>query len=145
MTGELLERQLMAWSSITRLKPMNTKGRKILCICIYVFNSQIITKGWVNMKLISKETEVEGFQFKSRDTKPPKWFLDAVKENRAQVTINSTEQSIQIYNKGHTQVEKAFVNDWVIYRKWSDEPGDYKMYKLEDRAVQMDYILHENT
>ncbi len=63
------------------------------------------------MKLKTKPHEIDAFQFKHKDTKPPKWFLEANRVGEVSVTIKPDNMYITIYQRDG--VQKASVTDWV--------------------------------
>ena len=79
-------------------------------------------------KYKSKPHEIEAFQFVSKDTKPPEWFLKEVREGRASVTINNKGEYITIYSED--QFEKAYLKDWVC------RAGHGKVYVLDNINFQ---------
>ena len=87
----------------------------------------------------SKPHEIEAFQFVGKGTIAPDWILEAEKVDRAQLTMNNKDQYISLYSKKGDQHEKAFLNWWICYKKLSDEPGDYKLYALSDKAFRASY------
>jgi len=63
------------------------------------------------MKFRSKPHEIDAFQFESKQTKPPQWFLDLVPKNTVAVVINASEEYISVH-QGVTY-QKARVGDWI--------------------------------
>jgi len=63
------------------------------------------------MKFKSKPHEIYAFQFESRKTKPPRWFLDLIPKNTAAVVINGREEYISVHQG--VSYQKARVGDWI--------------------------------
>jgi hypothetical protein len=67
------------------------------------------------MRYRSKPHTIEAFQFTLENLKQttiPKWFDDALKDNRAQITINSKDQYICLYSPDGG-VRKAYIDDYI--------------------------------
>ena len=94
-------------------------------------------------KFISVQHEIEAFQFKADiEFDPPLWFLKAVENNRAQVTLSDKYgKYITVY--GENQKETAIDTYWVCL----SEHG--KIYVLDDVRFQRYYreimVNNENT
>lgn len=58
---------------------------------------------------------IRAFYWSGENLKPPTWFREAYHEGKIQVTINSKEKYIAIYdNQG---VKKAFPESWICMDK----------------------------
>ena len=82
-------------------------------------------------KFKSVPHEIEAFQFTNTNLIPPQWFMDAVEDGKASVTISDQEKSITVYGEHNT--EKAKINWWVCK---SDED---KIYVLDDKSFRRKY------
>lgn len=83
-------------------------------------------------KYISNLHTIDAFRFTKKQRKLPDWFIEAVHEGKASVTINHKDRYITIYGKD--QEEKAYHLDWVCLSPHG------KLYVLEDKVFNECYI-----
>ena len=94
----------------------------------------IIMKGIKVMQYESRPHTVDAFKFTDSCVKPPQWFVEAIHEGRASVTINSKDRYITLFNtKG--DIERAYVGHWIC----KNTAG--KLFRITDDEFKTSYSL----
>ena len=85
------------------------------------------------MRYTSKPHTIEAFKFVHNDTKPPKWFLEAVEVGRAAVTMNHREMYITLYTKPGDSV-RAYKSDWIC------KNNNDTLFVLDDESFNDEFV-----
>ncbi len=89
------------------------------------------------MKLQSIPHTIDAFRFEGTDTKPPKWFIEAVTDNQASVTFYGDDKYISIYRDDHSYA-RAFVGEWICL----NEQGT--IFKLTNDEIRAGFIFEDD-